>query len=134
MPVDYSKYPKNWLSEIRPRILERAGHCCEKCGIENKTIVYSIKSFETGKKIWFRYMGYALRYRTSSHDDLHEDLSFSDIKEVRVVLTIAHLDHDETNLNVTDKRLMAMCQKCHLQYDAEEKKRRKLNKQKKEKS
>ena len=29
MPIDYSEYPDNWLSEIRPAILERAGHCCE---------------------------------------------------------------------------------------------------------
>ncbi|MCP4111392.1 MAG: hypothetical protein GY749_38655 [Desulfobacteraceae bacterium] len=29
MPCDYRKYPKNWFSEIRPEILERAGNCCE---------------------------------------------------------------------------------------------------------
>lgn len=35
----------------------------------------------------------------------------------RVVLTIAHLDHDPDNWDVQDDRLMAMCQKCHLNYD-----------------
>ena len=45
-------------------------------------------------------------------------------KHVTFILTIAHLDHDETNYNVTDDRLKAMCQLCHLRYDAEEKKRR----------
>jgi 5-methylcytosine-specific restriction endonuclease McrA len=35
MPCDYSKYPANWLTEIRPRILERAGNRCEKCGAAN---------------------------------------------------------------------------------------------------
>ncbi len=36
----------------------------------------------------------------------------------KVVLTVAHLNHD-----INDNRflnLMAMCQKCHLQYDSEQ--------------
>lgn len=40
MPCDYSKYPKNWKSEIRPAILKRAGNKCEICGAENKSTVY----------------------------------------------------------------------------------------------
>lgn len=35
MPIDYKKYPKNWLSEIRPRVLKRADNKCEFCGVEN---------------------------------------------------------------------------------------------------
>jgi len=35
MPCDYKKYPTNWKTEIRPRILARAGNCCELCGAEN---------------------------------------------------------------------------------------------------
>jgi hypothetical protein len=34
----------------------------------------------------------------------------------RVVLTVAHLDH--TPENCADDNLMAMCQRCHLTYDA----------------
>ena len=45
-------------------------------------------------------------------------------KQVKVVLTIAHLDHDETNWDVKDERLKASCQICHLRYDAKEKYRR----------
>ena len=40
----------------------------------------------------------------------------------RVVLTIAHLDHDPTNSE--DCNLLALCQKCHLSYDAADKARR----------
>ena len=29
MPCDYKDYPPNWKSEIRPAILDRAGHRCE---------------------------------------------------------------------------------------------------------
>ncbi len=35
MPIDYKKYPSNWMSEIRPRILERAKGNCEFCGAKN---------------------------------------------------------------------------------------------------
>lgn len=34
----------------------------------------------------------------------------------RVVLTVAHLDHDETSSDPAN--LKAMCQRCHLTYDA----------------
>lgn len=36
---------------------------------------------------------------------------------VRVVLTIAHLDH--TPENCAPSNLRALCQRCHLRYDAE---------------
>lgn len=38
-------------------------------------------------------------------------------KLTKIVLTIAHLDHDKENHKVTDDRLKALCQKCHLQLD-----------------
>jgi len=109
MPIDYKKYPTNW-SEIRKRILERANNCCERCGFENGKQIISWK-FE-GKTSWIPY------------DEFKDKMGDSIFKVVKVVLTIAHLDHDETNHNVTDDRLKAMCQLCHLRYDAEEKKRR----------
>lgn len=34
----------------------------------------------------------------------------------RIVLTVAHLDHDPTNNNLAN--LAALCQRCHLKYDA----------------
>mgnify|MGYP001580810354 FL=1 len=35
----------------------------------------------------------------------------------RVVLTVAHLDHSPENCG--DENLKAMCQRCHLRYDAD---------------
>lgn len=38
MPIkaeNRARYPKNWASEIRPAILDRAGHVCERCGAAN---------------------------------------------------------------------------------------------------
>ncbi len=46
----------------------------------------------------------------------------------KVVLTIAHLDHDETNWEVKDERLAALCQRCHIRYDIPEKRIRRKEK------
>lgn len=108
MPIDYKKYPSNW-KEIRERILKRAGNRCECCDLENRQCVWSYKD-ENKKTNW----------------SLFPDGLPLEKKIVKVVLTIAHLDHDETNHDVKDDRLKAMCQLCHLRYDSKEKKRRKL--------
>lgn len=88
MPVDYSKYPDNWKTGIRPSILRRAGGDeddprigarCEFCGAENHE-----SHPETGSK---------------------------------VVLTIAHLD-DPDPMNCHPDNLAALCQKCHNTFDA----------------
>ena len=101
MPIDYKKYPPNWKTEIRPRILERANHKCEVCGLPNYCFVNK----------------HTRELNLPDEDDT-----------IKIILTIAHLDHDEDNWNVKDERLKAMCQKCHLTYDAPEKARRRREK------
>ena len=52
-------------------------------------------------------------------------------KEVRIVLTIAHLDHHPENCDPSNLR--ALCQRCHNRYDAKHRaKTRKKNKPKNE--
>ncbi len=125
MPIDYKKYPPNWLSEIRPRIMKRANNTCEfdGCDFKHLEIVWSVKY--KGKTIgWFRDFNEA-----DAHDKSGEMKNGEIVpnpKKVKVVLTIAHLDHDETNHDVKDERLKASCQICHLRYDAKEKYRRSL--------
>lgn len=114
MPIDYKKYPSNWKTEIRPRILARANNTCEFCGLENKTFVPSSKK---GNKTYWGGLSLYEWYSTP-------------FKMVQVVLTVAHLDHDEENHNIKDERLRALCQLCHLRYDAPEKARRRKNKKK----
>jgi len=109
MPINYNNYPPNW-KQIRFRILDRAENKCECCGLKNFSILWSFK-FQ-GKTTW--------------SDELPNNRdAFNIPKKVKVILTIAHLDHDETNHDVKDERLKAMCQLCHLRYDSAEKKRRK---------
>jgi hypothetical protein len=95
-PENKARYPKNWSSEIRPAILERAKNdagwpCCEQCGVPN------------GEKIARNPDG------TWSH-------ALSDEDGVVIVLTIAHLNH--TPEDCAHSNLRAWCQKCHNAYDA----------------
>ena len=112
MPISYKKYPVDW-KEIRTRILARAGNCCEFCGLHNRAAI-------------FRYKADPAKWREPNGSDQGE--SDPEVYPVDVVLTIAHLDHDETNHAVVDARLAALCQLCHLRYDAPEKARRRREK------
>lgn len=121
MPIDYSRYPPNWKKEIVPAVLLRAYNKCECCGLENKSTVYGIRMWIKEdvrykyKSIWFR-----------NEQDAKRESTNGDVWNIKVVLTIAHLDHDEENWDVSLDRLKAMCQLCHLRYDAKEKYRRSL--------
>ena len=134
MPCNYKNYPPNWFTEIRPRILERAKNCCEQCFVKNYEIILrgewaGMKAFKTedgkifnaenGEKIGEHYFG--------------EINKKPKAKLTKVILTIAHLDHDKENFEVSDDRLKALCQRCHLVLDKEhhaEKRRETINKKK----
>jgi hypothetical protein len=120
MPCDYSKYPKNWKSEIRPAILTRAKNRCENCKIPNLVTVSRGDYFgtdawqdddgnifcgATSEKIGEDYVGalFALNGRRR-------------VVNLKVVLTVAHIDHDTTNNEL--ENLKALCQRCHLRHDA----------------
>ena len=78
MPVDWSKYPPNWKTEIAPSIKEAAGWKCEKCG---KQCRFPDEPLDTHKR----------------------------------TLTVAHINHVE--MDCRPENLVALCPKCHLQYD-----------------
>lgn len=86
-PENRKRYPSNW-KDIRNKILMRANNRCEFCGVENHSYVP-----KAGTENW----------------------EFPE--PVKVVLTIAHLDH--TPENCDPENLRALCQKCHNRYDAE---------------
>jgi hypothetical protein len=112
-PENRGRYPKNW-KEIREQVLERAAHACEECRVKNYAVIQrgcghdkgTFREPDTGTvrdapNGWWR--GYA-----------HE----SDYcgTPVRIILTIAHLDHTPENCDLSN--LKALCQLHHLRYDA----------------
>jgi hypothetical protein len=123
MPIDYKKYPKNWKTEIRPAVLERAGNKCEFCGIKNHSIIKRLPdgTWRNPCQTEWDMIYSRIKY---CHSNMTESLKYHGF--IRVVLTIAHLDHDECNHEVKLDRLAALCQLCHLRYDAKEKYRRKM--------
>ena len=128
MPIDYSKYPPDW-KQIVERIRLRSRDHCEFCNIQNKSTIFSVPlKIQDGdgrykqKRFWFT--DYWDAYRLHGNDHF--------INTVKVVLTVAHLDHDEENWEVEDERLVHLCQLCHLRYDAKEKYKRSLKKWKKQ--
>jgi len=48
-------------------------------------------------------------------------------RKVKVVLTVAHLDHDRDNFSVSLDRLKHLCQLCHFRYDSENRAKRSQN-------
>ncbi|NIE67440.1 hypothetical protein [Burkholderia sp. Ax-1719] len=112
-PENRARYPDNW-KQIREQILERAGNCCEQCKVRNHSIVQrgwlndrdtyrdvedgTVRDAETGAWLgWVRESDYCG-------------------DAVKIVLTIAHLDHEPENCDPANLR--ALCQLHHLRYDA----------------
>ena len=98
-PENRDRYPKNWKSEIVPRIRARSANRCEctgQCGIGH-----------TGSSHFW-----SLGDRCGKYNGMPID----DIEGPKIVLTVAHLDHQPENC--ADDNLLHMCQRCHNRYDA----------------
>lgn len=117
MPCDYNNYPANWHSEIRPAILERAGNCCEECGVKNYTAIFrgvwnKQPVYQTINGDLFKESGEFIMH--NSEYEIIEGKNKNG-KAFRVVLTIAHLDHNTKNNDYSN--LKALCQLHHLRHD-----------------
>lgn len=111
MPIDKSRYPPNWKWRSL-KIKSRDNHTCQHCGA---------KSGEHGQHTddgqWLTEKTIQGLVRRGK---FHQPISTK-----TAVLTVAHLDHDETNWEVKDERLLTLCATCHLRYDLADNQRRK---------
>lgn len=114
MPIDYKNYPANWKTEIRPAILLRAGNICESCKVPNGKVI--LRGEWGGVECYQDDDGTIYNANTSEiiGDDYVGEVHPTN-KFIKVVLTIAHVDHDITN-NEPDN-LKAWCQRCHNRHD-----------------
>ena len=94
MPVDYKKYPKDWKN-ISLRVRELSNWTCQQCG----------RPCRIPGESWANFR---LRLPVEWH------LEFE--RRNRFTLTVAHLDHDTSNSDLSNLR--ALCSVCHLRYDA----------------
>lgn len=106
MPCNYKKYPSNWKTEIRPAILQRAGHRCERCGVGNYDIGYRDHE-DKWRKIEASFAG----------DVEAEDAEAAGFKVIKIILTIAHLNNPDP-MDCRPENLAALCQRCHNRHDA----------------
>lgn len=111
------RYPENW-TELRASILARAHQGCEctgQCGHEHP----GGRCFATHGDVILRAPRARHLWRQHTHGTV---CTGEDCGAVQVVLTVAHLDHVESNND--PENLRAMCQFCHLSLDREDNLRR----------
>lgn len=117
-PENKSRYPDDWKT-ISRAVREDAGQKCEACGAPNGEMIRRGVSAE-GAPIWRPVThtayedGYCAVTGQEVPDTGEDTCDWRD--PVRVVLTVAHLDHTPENCNRDNLR--AWCQRCHNAYDA----------------
>ncbi len=113
MPINLKDYHPRWtlLSRL---IRKRANNKCEWCGVPNSKVIRRHKddSWEESTSMhqkwnWPQIKSFNHRWGKTNRWKL-----------TRIVLTVAHLDQNKDNNQ--DHNLAALCQKCHLGYDAQQ--------------
>ena len=109
-PENRARYPATW-GEIRADVLRRAHNRCEwdDCGAVNHAVGYWRKGAFAPLPPRLREAGYEA-------GDIVACANGEALKLIRIVLTIAHLDHTPENCDLSNLR--AWCQRHHLGYDA----------------
>jgi 5-methylcytosine-specific restriction endonuclease McrA len=109
-PENKARYPKDW-KQISARIKEREGHKCKFCGLPNYKIIMRIGDCVISISDAELVEAFDIAQRTQvQYRKVLQDMGY-----VRIVLTVAHLDHQPENN--ADENLAALCQRCHNRYD-----------------
>jgi hypothetical protein len=109
-PENRHRYPPDW-EDIRVRVLSRAGYRCEWPGCLARHHASGVWRMGVFRQV----------VHPSSLDEFDYDLADSiedDEKVIRIVLTVAHLDHQPENCDLDNLR--AWCQRHHLAYDQQQ--------------
>jgi hypothetical protein len=103
MPMDKRNYPKEW-PQISAAIRERARQRCERCGVQNGAIGW--RDDDANRTFHPEPIG----------DTASAACQEAGVKLIRIVLTVAHLNHD--TMDSDPGNLQALCQLCHNRLDA----------------
>ena len=112
-PENRDRYPAEW-KEISDRVREEAGQRCEWCAAENGALIARGKGADTGT--YMMHDGRTFSTETGDFLGLSWLLEYDVDRFTKIVLTVAHLDHQPENC--TRDNLVALCQRCHNRYDA----------------
>lgn len=114
-PENRARYPADWPA-ISVEVRERDGNRCKWCRAENGTVILRPARGQfyidpPSGAVFCAKTGEALGYCRGSE--------FPAGRMVKIILTVAHLDHVPENVGTPGDRpnLVALCQKCHLAYD-----------------
>jgi hypothetical protein len=88
----------------------RAAGRCEDCGRPHHTLICALTD---GR--WFDPRRQAWRNGRGEPTPGPEPSDAATMRQVRVVISTAHLDHDSANRDPVNLR--ALCQRCHLRHD-----------------
>jgi len=103
-------YPRNWPEISRRVRFERACGTCQRCGRYHGATVRCLPDgrwFDATNNTWRNGRG-----RPALWPDLVE---MTQMRETRVVLAAAHLDHNPSNNR--RRNLKSLCQRCHMIHD-----------------
>lgn len=112
MPMNLADYHPDWRW-ISKQVREQANNTCEQCGVSNHAVG-------------------ARDYQRNWHSETSIDSMSTKTRKylfgsvfggecpdmIRIVLTVAHLDHDRDNNDPANLR--ALCQRCHLNWDRDQ--------------
>lgn len=108
MPIrkeNIARYPKNWKSEVVPRIRRRSANRCEctgQCGVRHPDFVM----VDSARGV----------IRDPGRCGRLNGMPIDEIEGPKIVLTVAHLNHEPEDCR--DENLLHLCQRCHNRYDA----------------
>src|SRR3954465_1570471 len=103
-------YPIDWPQLSRYVRFERAGGVCQSCGRPHGEIVRVLPDgrwYDAARQTWRNGRGRPARWPT-----IEEAIR---MRQTRVVLAVAHLDHNPSNNQL--RNLRGFCQRCHLIHD-----------------
>ena len=113
MPCNCKEYHPKWRL-ISKLIRKREKQCCKFCGIRNGFVGKRQKSGAIRELCGTEWDMYYSKLRNGYNAaGALKSLGFT-----KVVLTVAHLDHDKKNNRFNN--LAALCQRCHLKHDAQQ--------------
>src|SRR6478609_3275963 len=112
-PENRALYPADW-DAISKRVRRQAGNKCEQCKAPNGVIIARGQGDDDGTYCLFDG-GEVFDDTTGKSRGFARGSEYDARRFVKVVLTVAHLDHNPQNN--AESNLRALCQKCHLRHD-----------------